>query len=282
MTAAAAGTAGTAGTATSSGAGDAAPVDLHEVVVMRKVGVSWIALACVACLLLAACGGGTPSRPSASSTRTPRPSPSLTISKPTGAPTATQPGTPTPTASPTPTATATPTGGPTNAPTPTASESPSSTDTSAASTDEGTDIPAWAWWLLGLLLVALAVGVPLIVRARRRAAWAAELATASEEVAWFARVLLPQLQSASSVDQLSGGWSVGLARVTAVQDQLTALAATARRDVDEARATQLRDAVREAREGMDGLVASRTPGPVSQDVASIAAHLEAALAVATP
>jgi hypothetical protein len=137
------------------------------------------------------------------------------------------------------------------------------------------------WWLLGLVLVALAVGVPLIVRARRRAAWAAELATASEEVAWFARVLLPQLQSASSVDQLSGGWSVGLARVTAVQDQLTALSATARRDVDQARATQLRDAVREARERVDGVVAARTPGPVSQEVAGIASQLEAALAVAT-
>ncbi len=125
------------------------------------------------------------------------------------------------------------------------------------------------------------MGVPLIVRARRRAAWAAGLATASEEVAWFARVLLPQLQSASSVDQLSGGWSVGLARVTAVQDQLTALSATARRDVDQARATQLRDAVREARERVDGVVASRTPGPVSQEVAGIASQLEAALAVAT-
>ena len=152
-----------------------------------------------------------------------------------------------------------------------ATESPSETDSSAnASADEGSDVPTWVWWLLGLLLVALAVAIPLIVRARRRAAWTAELTTASEEVAWFARVLLPQLQSASSVDQLSGGWSVGLARVTAVQDQLTALSATARRDVDQARSTQLRDAVREARERVDGLVAARAPGPVSQEVASIA------------
>ncbi len=136
----------------------------------------------------------------------------------------------------------------------------------------GCSVSCWSPWLSG---------IPLIVRARRRAAWAAELATASEEVAWFARVLLPQLQSASSVDQLSGGWSVGIARVTAVQDQLTALSATARRDVDQARSTQLRDAVREARERVDGLVAARAPGPVSQEVAGIASQLEAALAVAT-
>ena len=265
---------------------------------MRKVSLSWVALVCVSCFLFAACGQGTPSGPSASLTR---PTPTRTISKPTGAPTTPEPAptsapTPTPTPAPTiaptrtitatatatatTTTTATPT--PTPTPTPTATESPSESDTSDASTDEGSDVPTWVWWLLGLLLLALAVGIPLIIRARRRAAWNAELATASEEVAWFARVLLPQLQSASSVDQLSGGWSVGLARVTAVQDQLTALSATARRDVDETRATQLRDAVREAREGMDGLVASRTPGPVSQEVANIAAHLEAALAVATP
>ena len=36
---------------------------------------------------------------------------------------------------------------------------------------EGETVPPWVWWLLGALLLAVAVAVPLIVRGRRHAAW---------------------------------------------------------------------------------------------------------------
>jgi hypothetical protein len=35
--------------------------------------------------------------------------------------------------------------------------------------DAADGTPAWVWWLAGLLVVGLGVGIPLVVRARRRA-----------------------------------------------------------------------------------------------------------------
>ena len=227
-----------------------------------------ILLATAGAGLLASCGDSTPSRPSASLSRTALPSPSATVSRPTRSPDNPRTNTPTPRPSPTP------------APTASATESPAgSGGQTDGSADEGNDVPAWAWWSLGVLVLAVVVAIPLLVRSRRRKAWDAELASASQEVTWFARVLLPQLQPAISVDQLTGGWSVGSGRVSDVQDRLTALAATAGRDADRARATQLRDAVREARERLDRLAASPGAGPLPQELAAIASSLEAALAV---
>ena len=265
------------------------------------------------CLLVASCGNGNPDRPAPSLTRTARPSPSLSLptrspdepsstrpdasAAPTGGPTSSPAGptqapttpaptrtptTPTPTPTPTRTPT-TPTPTPSNTPTvvPSASESPAGTGApSDGSAESGTGVPPWAWWVLGLLAVALAVGIPLVVRSRRRAAWSAELATASEDVAWFSRVLLPQLQAAGSVEQLAGGWAVGLPRVAAVEDQLVALGATARTDPDRARAGRLRDAVRTARDGIDDVVAARGPEPFHQALGALASGLEEALAPA--
>ena len=55
--------------------------------------------------------------------------------------------------------------------------------------------------LLAAVIVAVAVAVPLLLRARRRRAWRADLAAAEGEVAWFARVLVPQLRLAESLDR---------------------------------------------------------------------------------
>ncbi len=262
----------------------------------------WVALLACALCLLTACGDGNASRPTPSSSRPTRPSvsvslptrspsagptgsasvPSTPTPTPTPPPTRTITATPTPTPTPPPptrTITATPTPTPTLTPTPSPSASPApggTASSSAAEDDSG--VPAWVWWLAGLVLLALVVGIPLVVRSRRRAAWTAELTTATAEVAWLARVLLPQLQSTGSVDQLAGGWSVALPRVTGVQDQLTGLAATARRDDDRLRATQLRDAVQGARDRVDQVVAARSPGPFLPDLVAAAATLEAALA----
>ena len=69
---------------------------------------------------------------------------------------------------PTPT-TETPTPTPTPTPTEEATPSPSPSVDDVVEDDAG-GTPAWVWWLIGLLVVGAAVGVPLIVRARRRAA----------------------------------------------------------------------------------------------------------------
>jgi hypothetical protein len=36
------------------------------------------------------------------------------------------------------------------------------------------------------------------------------------EVAWFARVLVPELRRAESLDQAAGGWTVGSSQVSAL------------------------------------------------------------------
>ena len=56
----------------------------------------------------------------------------------------------------------------------------------------------------------------------------ADLAAAEDEVAWFARVLIPELRQSGSAEQVAGGWAVGSSRVSAVEDRLTALEASLR------------------------------------------------------
>ena len=58
---------------------------------------------------------------------------------------------------------------------------------------------------------------------------------------------------------MAGGWAVSSARAGALEDDLTALDATAPDDADRARARALRDAVRAARVRVEALV---VPGSV--------------------
>ena len=46
-------------------------------------------------------------------------------------------------------------------------------------------------------------------------------------MAWFARVLVPELGQSGSLDQVAGGWTVGANRIAAVEDRLTILEASA-------------------------------------------------------
>ena len=71
---------------------------------------------------------------------------------------------------------------------PSASPSPSS---SAAGEPADTGGVSWFWWALAGLLLAAAIATPLLVRTHRRQVWRADFATAEQEVAWFARVLVP-------------------------------------------------------------------------------------------
>lgn len=86
----------------------------------------------------------------------------------------------------------------------------------------------------------------------------------------------------SSLEEAAGGWNVAATRITAVEDQLTALEATAPDDAARTQARILRDAVRAARGRMDHLLESGSPDTMSRDLDAIAAELEAALASATP
>lgn len=122
-------------------------------------------------------------------------------------------------------------------------------------------------------MVAAAVAIPLWVRARKRRRWRADLAEAEREVEWLLRVLIPELQQAGSAAAVRGGWGVGEARVAAVEDRLTELAASAPDDAGRARAVELRDAVRQTRERIRATATSSEGTDVSGDLAAVAVDL---------
>ena len=201
-------------------------------------------LAAVALLLIACGEGGAPSLPSGTSSRSAGELPSLTatVSDLTRSPT--RPESPTQTAEPpSPTRSVTRPEPPTQTITTTESKPPNRPSTEAAlaapapsptpslpapgSAADTSDATGGLGWLLAAVIVAVAVAVPLLLRARRRRAWRADLAAAEDEVGWFARILVPELRLAESLDQAAGGWTVGSSQVSALEDRLTALEATA-------------------------------------------------------
>jgi hypothetical protein len=127
-------------------------------------------------------------------------------------------------------------------------------------------------------VVAVAVIVPLLLRARRRKAWQEDLAAAEREIAWLARLLVPELRRAASPDQAVGAWNVEASRVSALEDRLTELAATARTDAGRGRALRLRDAVRGAGRELNVLVRGGRFETFAYELDAVAAELEAALA----
>jgi len=134
--------------------------------------------------------------------------------------------------------------------------------------------------LLGAIVVAVAVIVPLLLRARRRQVWHDDLAAAEREIAWLARSLVPGLRRAASPDEAVGAWSVEASRVSALEDRLTELAATARDEAGRSRALGLRDAVRGAGRQLNVLVGARQFNTLAYDLDAVAAELEAALVAA--
>lgn len=290
--------------------------DVPLTLVMRATGLAVAALLVVSCggdgapelPTVTPTRSATETIPSA--TRSPispeTPSPTATIPRPTRSPALTD--TPTPTQAQTPTATtASPTRSPTRpdtpvpvptattptatpaatqvtespspSPSPTPSES-STTLSSAAGSSATAGVPTWLWSLLAALALAAVIAVPLLVSARRRRAWRADLAAAENEVAWFARVLIPELQREGSVERVAGGWAVGSGRVSAVEDRLTALEASAPDDAGRTWTRILRDAVRAARDHMQELTGSGAGDTLLRDLDAVAAELEAALRAA--
>jgi len=127
-------------------------------------------------------------------------------------------------------------------------------------------------------VVAVAVVVPLLLRARRRRLWQDDLAAAEREIAWLARLAVPELRRVASPDEAVGAWTVEASRVSALEDRLTELAATARDDAGRGRALGLRDAVRTADLQLNVLVGARRFDTFAYDLDGVAAGLEAALA----
>jgi hypothetical protein len=234
-------------------------------------------------------------RPEIPSPTPTKPSPALSSSRPTEEPTDPQEPTSTPSATNNPTrspirtettatTTQTVTAAPspstvtrsvTISPSPTASPSPSS---SPAGESAETSADSWIWWALAGLLLAAAVATPLLVRAHRRRVWRADFATAEQEVAWFARVLVPELGQSGSIDQVEGGWTVGANRISAVEDRLTVLEGSAPDDATRTGTRVLRDAVRASRGRVEELLQSGDQAAISPTLNEVAAGLEAALA----
>jgi hypothetical protein len=123
------------------------------------------------------------------------------------------------------------------------------------------------------------VAVPLVIHARRRGAWKDRLDAAQSEVAWFARVLVPQLRASMSLEALEAGWRLGGAdRVAAAEDELTVLASSAPDESLGVRARMLRDAVRSARTKLTTLGQTATDETTRRrGLDDVAGELEAAL-----
>jgi len=113
--------------------------------------------------------------------------------------------------------------------------------------------------------------------------WLADLSACQAEVAWFARVLIPQVRGAGSPEAAAGAWRVaGEERVTEVEDRLTALEALAPDEAASGRALVLRDAVRAARARMATVVTTSTEQTLARDLEEVAAQLEVVLPPAEP
>jgi hypothetical protein len=131
-------------------------------------------------------------------------------------------------------------------------------------------------------VAGLAIGVPLVLRSRRRQAWQSDFASSQAEAAWLGRELLPELRRAGSREQVAGGWAVSSARVAALEDNLTALEATSPDEAGGAQAKTLRDAVRAARVGVETLVVPGSGLSTSAVLEGVINGLELALRPAGP
>lgn len=146
----------------------------------------------------------------------------------------------------------------------------------ALATDDG-GTPTWLRWLLAAAVLGVVVAVPLLLRARRRAAWRRQLSEAEGELGWLAHELLPGLRRAHSREEVAGGWVVASPRVVAAEDRLTALESAAYDDDGREHARAVRDASRLARQRMRELVAPGPRATWARDLDEVTADLEAAL-----
>jgi hypothetical protein len=138
------------------------------------------------------------------------------------------------------------------------------------------------WWLLAALALALAVGVPLLRRTRRRHDWADGLSAAESEVGWMARELMPGLADSGSLEASAGAWAISLERVDALETALAELERTAYDDAGRLRARFLLDAVRRARSRVDDGLRGGDRQAFTTALFDVVADLEAAAGAAAP
>ncbi|HEY3088672.1 MAG TPA: hypothetical protein VGJ59_11485 [Jatrophihabitantaceae bacterium] len=168
-------------------------------------------------------------------------------------------------------------------PTPTPASNPSTQATAAASGSTSSSPPAWLWWLIGALVLTAAVVTGLLLRKRsRKRAWAENLTATKDDVAWFARELIPRLEQAPTAQQIAGGWRMEADRVVAVEDRLTMLEAAAVDDVGRNQARSLRDAVRGSRTRLTTLDTTDDRVAAVNLLRATATDLETALASVDP
>jgi hypothetical protein len=117
----------------------------------------------------------------------------------------------------------------------------------------------------------------LVSRARRSREWRERLGAAETEVTWFAHELLPELRSSASLGEVAGGWRVGVARVTALEDELTVLGSSAPTESESHRAMELRAAVRLARDRLDALARAEDRPEWALDLDDVKAGLDTVL-----
>ena len=159
---------------------------------------------------------------------------------------------------------------------------PSTTVAAESTAAESQGVPAWVWWLLAAIVIALAIAVPVLIRRRRMDQWLADFAKARAEVAWLAHELIPRLRQTGSSQLVAGGLEVSSARIAAAEDQLTALIASAPDDVTLDRSRILRDALRDARTRLGEVASSGSDETLATALDEIAGELEAALATTGP
>jgi len=217
-----------------------------------------------------------------SPTTTAGPSPTTTPTTP-AATTTTQPTTTSTTATPTTTTTPPTTTTTTETPsTTTTTPEPTGTVGTEPTTAEAAGTPAWVWWLIAAILIALAIAIPLLLRRRRLEQWLAGFDTTRAAVAWFARALIPALRQTGSREAAGAAWGVSSERAIAAEDQLGSMSVTAPDDRTRQRALTLRDAVRGAIRQVDALVASGADDSRLQQLDAVAAELETALDATSP
>ena len=148
----------------------------------------------------------------------------------------------------------------------------------------GSTTAAWVWWLLALVVAAgLGTGLWLLLRARAaRQAWEAGFGTALDGSRWLAGDLLPTLGLSETPDALRGGWTVAAPRVSQLEDQLSALAASARDEAGRAKATILRDAVRDSRGALDRVALQPDMAAARAEVQQAAQRMNDALGSVQP
>jgi hypothetical protein len=127
------------------------------------------------------------------------------------------------------------------------------------------------------VLVALAIGIPLIARANGRRAWREDLTAAEADVAWFSRVLVPSLRQSASLDQVAGAWAVSAERVQALENKLGKLTTSPPDDDARARVTRLHDVVVRSREQIQHLLTSGSADAIPRVMGVVSSELETAL-----